>query len=283
MIRSVAVVGMGLMGRPVATTLSRAGFRVTAWNRTPRPDVAVDGVARVSALSHAAEADACVLLLADSVATCEVLHALEPSLRARGLVIDMGSSDPEDSRRHAARLAARDVGWVDAPVSGGPEGAAAASLAIMAGGREDDVRRARPLLEALGRVTHIGEAGAGHLTKIVNQLIVGLVIEAVAEAIALAERAGLDPRAVQDALRGGLADSRLLHLHGSRMIERRYVPGGKVSAHLKDLRMAIALADRLGLELPHGRSVLSRYERLAELGYADDDHSALHRLLAGEG
>jgi len=157
-------------------------------------------------------------------------------------VIDMGTSDPSRSRAHASRLTAKGIGWVDAPVSGGPEGAAKSSLAIMAGGSEPDFARARPILEKLGRVVRVGEAGAGHTMKIVNQLIVGLTIEAVAEALTLAEKAGLDPRLVQKALAGGFADSKILQVHGSRMIARSYVPGGKVKTQLTDLLLARDLA-----------------------------------------
>jgi len=278
-IRRVSVLGLGLMGRPIAATLARGGFHVVGWNRTPRIVEESGNIRIARTIADAAAVDACLLALADSTATTTVLDALEPYLSSGTLVVDVGSSDPEDSRRHAARLAARQIGWVDAPVSGGPEGAAAGALAIMAGGRDEDVWRARPILDALGRTVHVGDAGAGHLTKIINQLIVGLTIEAVAEAVALSERAGLDPHAVQEALRGGLADSKVLHIHGTRMIERRYVPGGRATTQLKDLRMAVDLADRLGIELPHGRSALARYQRLVDLGHGDEDHSAVHRLL----
>ena len=278
-VSSVAVVGLGLMGRPFARVLDAAGFGVAGWNRSKLEPQLVEGTELVD-LSEAAQRDLLLLILSDSPATDEVLAQLKPDLSAGQVVLDMGSSDPRRSVQHAARLASRGVGWVDAPVSGGPEGAAGGSLAIMAGGIDGDVARARPVLDALGAsVVHVGGAGAGHTAKLVNQLICGLAIEAVAEGLTLAERAGLDPRLVQEALSGGFADSKVLHLHGSRMVERDYTPGGKARTHLKDLRMVQALAEEVGATLPHTDDVTARYVRLVEQGDGELDHSALHKLL----
>lgn len=277
---SICVLGLGLMGRPMSRRLTAAGFDVRGWNRSPLPAAEAEGIALCADLDEAARADICLLMLADSRAVDAVLDQLEPQLRAGQLVIDMGTSDPARSRAHAAVLADRGIGWVDAPVSGGPEGATAGTLTIMVGGAEPDVERAIPVLQSLGRnVVHLGGPGAGHTTKIVNQLIVGLTIEAVAEALALAEGSGLDPRLVQQALAGGFADSRILQLHGTRMIERRYQPGGRVSTQLKDLRLAEALAEAAKLDLPHLRSARERYQQLVDAGAGELDHSALHKLL----
>ncbi|MDR7543656.1 MAG: NAD(P)-dependent oxidoreductase [Armatimonadota bacterium] len=277
---TVSVIGMGLMGRPMALTLMRAGFDVRGWNRSPLSPELAAGIPLCASLEEAAASRTCLLMLSDSDATDGVLHRLEPHLRAGHLVIDMGSSDPARSRANAARLAARGIGWADAPVSGGPEGAASGTLAIMAGGAPEDVARARPVLEALGsNVVHVGGPGAGHAVKVINQVIVGLAIEAVAEALALAEACGIAPRLVQQALRGGFADSKILQIHGTRMIERAYVPGGRAAAQLKDLRMAQDLATAAGLRLPHLASTIALYERLVAQGDGDLDHSALHKLL----
>ncbi|MDR7519130.1 MAG: NAD(P)-dependent oxidoreductase [Armatimonadota bacterium] len=280
MATSVSVFGLGIMGRPMARTLIARGFDVRGWNRSPLPADLVEGIPLASSLEEAARAEVLLLMLADSDAVDAVLSRLDPSLRPGHLVVDMGSSDPSRSEAHARRLAARGIGWVDAPVSGGPEGAAAGSLAIMAGGTPEDFARARPVLDALGgNVVRVGGPGAGHTVKVINQLIVGLTIEAVAEALTLAERSGIDPRLVQQALRGGFADSKILQIHGTRMIERAYVPGGKVKTQLKDLRLALALAARLGLRLPHLESAAARYDALVRRGDGELDHSALHRLL----
>jgi 3-hydroxyisobutyrate dehydrogenase-like beta-hydroxyacid dehydrogenase len=264
----------------MAATLLRAGFSVRGWNRTPISPDRVPGVLFHASLGGAGRADVCLLALADSPAVDAVLGQLAPHLRAGQLVVDMGSSDPARSREHAARLAQAGVGWVDAPVSGGPGGAAAGDLAIMCGASEADFARALPVLQALGRATLVGGPGAGHIVKIVNQLIVGLTIEAVAEAIALAESAGVSPALVQQALAGGFADSKILQIHGSRMIARAYTPGGRAATQLKDLRLAQDLARAAGLSLPHLDDTAERYLRLVEAGHGDLDHSALHLLLA---
>jgi len=277
---TVCVIGLGLMGRPMARVLHDAGFAVSGWNRSPVDDSVRGWLPLAAGLEAAAQADVCLLMLADSRAVDAVLAQLEPLLVPGRLVLDMGSSDPRRSRAHAERLKGRGVGWVDAPVSGGPEGARTGTLAIMAGGSAADFERVLPLLEALGAaVTRVGPAGAGHTAKAINQLIVGLTIEAVAEAIALAEGCGLDPSLLQRALSGGFADSKILQIHGTRMISRDYRPGGKVSTQLKDLTLARALADDCGVSLPHLDSTLARYQALADAGAADLDHSALAKLL----
>lgn len=276
---SVCVVGLGLMGRPIARTLASAGVPTTGWNRSALDAEAIEGIEVVPSLEEASMSDVLLLILADSTATDAVLELVEPFLEAGQVVLDMGSSDPSRAAEHAPRLARRGIGWVDAPVSGGPEGARSGSLAIMAGGSDGDFEVVRPILEVLGRVTLVGGPGAGHTTKVVNQLVCGLAIQAVAEGLTLAERAGLDPRRVQEALRGGFADSKVLQLHGTRMIERAYVPGGKARTHLKDMRLAAALAAAVGADLPNARLVEEQYARLVEQGDGDLDHSALHKLL----
>lgn len=277
---SVCIVGLGLMGRPMARRLIAAGYKVSGWNRSPLPGDLIQGLDLCSSLEGVARAEICLLILADSDAVDAVLDRLVPHLAAGQLVLDMGTSNPARSKVHATQLAARGVGWVDAPVSGGPEGAVAGTLAIMAGGTDTDFTRAKPLLEVLGsNVVHVGGPGAGHTTKLINQVIVGLTIEAVAEALTLAEKSGLDPRLVQRALRGGFADSRVLQIHGTRMINRSYVPGGKARTQLKDLRLALQLASSLSVQLPHLASTVGLYDTLVGMGDGELDHSALHRLL----
>jgi 2-hydroxy-3-oxopropionate reductase len=274
----VSVLGLGLLGRPIARRLLGADFAVAGWNRSPVDAVPSDPPL-LPTLAAAARADVCLLVLTDGAAVAAVLGQLVSHLAAGTIVVDMGTSDPAGSRAHAALLQERGVGWVDAPVSGGPEGAAAGSLAIMAGGETDAVARARPVLAALGNVVHVGGPGAGHTAKLINQLIVALAIEAVAEAVTLAEASGVDPALLQAALRGGFADSRILQLHGTRMIRRDYAPGGKARTQLKDLRLAEALAAAANLDLPHLQSVTQRFAELVARGDGDLDHSALHRLL----
>ncbi|NNJ09154.1 NAD(P)-dependent oxidoreductase [Chloroflexales bacterium ZM16-3] len=276
---TVCIFGLGLMGRPMAATLLRAGFSVRGWNRSPIDPARVPGVLLHASVGAAARADVCLLVLADSLAVDAVLGQIEPHLRPGQLVVDLGTSDPARSREHAARLAGVGVGWVDAPVSGGPGGAAAGDLAVMCGAAQADFDRALPVLQALGRPTLVGGPGAGHTVKIINQLVVGLAIEAVAEAVALAEASGVDPALMQRALAGGFADSKILQVHGSRMIARDYAPGGRAATQLKDLRLAQGLAAAAGLHLPHLEDTAARFARLLELGHGDLDHSALHMLV----
>ncbi len=276
---SVTVFGLGLMGRPIARRLVATGIPVKGWNRSRLPDDQLSGIPLAAGIVDAAQADICLLILADSNAVAEVLERIEPGLASGQLVLDMGTSDPARSKGHARRLAGRRIGWVDAPVSGGPDGAEKGSLAIMAGGADGDFARVRPLLNALGTSVRVGEAGAGHTAKLVNQVIVGLTIEAVAEALTLAEKSGIDPRLIQRALRGGYADSKVLQVHGTRMAERRYVPGGKVKTQLKDMQMALTLAASVGARTPNLRTVTDLCQKLVDQGHGDLDHSALHTLL----
>jgi 3-hydroxyisobutyrate dehydrogenase-like beta-hydroxyacid dehydrogenase len=264
----------------MARVLLAKGFSVYGWNRSPLEAELTAGIPLVASLAEAAVAEVCLLMLSDSDAVEAVLGQLAPHLRSGQLVLDMSSSDPARTKRLADILLSRGIGWVDAPVSGGPEGAAAGSLAIMVGGNDGDVRQVWPILEALGgNVTHVGGPGAGHSVKVINQLIVGLTAQAIAEGLTLAEKSGIDPRLVQQALKGGFADSKMLHIHGTRMINRAYVPGGKVSVQLKDLKLGQAMAKQAGVQLPHLEDMVQRYETLVAQGDADLDQSAVHKLL----
>lgn len=262
----------------MARVLIAAGYDVRSWNRSRLSAELTKGIPLAANIADAATSDVCLLMLFDSVATDAVLAQLEPYLRAGQIVLDMGSSDPMHSQEHAQRLAAKNIGWVDAPVSGGPEGAANHTLAIMAGATETDFARIKPILDAMGgNVMRVGGPGAGHTMKAINQLIVGITIEAVAEALTLAEKSGIDPRLVQQVLKGGFADSKILQIHGTRMIERTYKPGGTVKAHLKDLRLAKKLADSALVELPQLNDMLGVYESLVTQGDGELDHSAPHK------
>ena len=282
--RSVCVVGFGLMGRPVAATLAGAGVPVRAWNRSPLAQELPSGVSLADSLAEAATADVVLLLLSDSVVTGAVLEQLEPHMRSGSLVLDMGSSDPADSRERAARLAARGVGWIDAPVSGGPDAAARGALAIMVGGEPADVERVQPVLDILGaNVVRVGGPGAGHAMKVVNQVIVGLGIDAVAEALALANTLGFSAEQVQAALRGGSADTYQLRVMGTRMGRREYVPGAKLTTVRKDLEMADALAETAGLELLHLRQALAACDAVVAAGAGHEDCAIVYELRAADG
>ena len=283
--QTIGFIGLGLMGRPMCLNLQRAGARVVAWNRSPEPLAAIAAEGVVIAKSPcevASRAPITVLMLADTAAVEAVLGGQDGLLAGLGpgsLVIDMGTTAVAATREFAARVWAAGGDFVDAPVSGGQLGAEQATLTIMAGGSVEALRRAAPLFARLGsRCTQVGEVGAGQVAKAANQIIVGLTIGAVAEALALARRAGVDPARVREALTGGFAGSRILELHGQRMIEGAFQPGGKVTTQRKDLQQALELAASLGLALPATTLCRDLYDRLIQRGDGGLDHSALIRL-----
>ena len=283
---TIGFIGLGLMGRPMSLNLKKAGARLVVHNRS-RPVVdalAAKGmIAAATPGAVAAQAKTVVVMVGDTPAVEAVVGGEDGVLGAIGpdsLVIDMGTTAVSATRRLAAAVADAGGQYVDAPVSGGTVGAEAGTLTIMAGGEEDAVRRATPLLEVLGgRLTHVGGVGTGQVAKAANQVIVGLVIGAVAEALSLARRAGADPAKVRQALKGGFADSRILELHGQRMISGDFRPGGKATTQRKDLAQALDLAAELGFEMPATRLNRELYDRLIADGFGDEDHSALIKVL----
>jgi 3-hydroxyisobutyrate dehydrogenase-like beta-hydroxyacid dehydrogenase len=212
----------------------------------------------------------------------EVLFDLgtAPAMAAGTLVIDMSSIRPSEARDHAARLGERGVAHLDAPVSGGTVGAEQGTLAIMAGGRLQDYQRALPLFSALGRPTHVGPHGAGQMAKLANQMIVGITIGAVAEALLFAAKGGADMAKVREAIQGGFADSRILQLHGQRMVERDFTPHGRLSVQLKDMRNALATAQEIGFDAPITQLFEALYAAGDEHGLGGLDHSGLFVELA---
>ena len=285
----IGFIGLGLMGRPMCLNLHRAGARLVIYNRSR---AVVDNLIREAIEPADNPADvACrteivVLAVSDTPAVKQVLfgdNGLADGLRPGALVIDMGTTAVAATREYAARLAQTGVDFIDAPVSGGEIGARDGSLAIMAGGSEAAVKRAWPLFDILGKSTiHVGDVGAGQVAKAANQVIVGLNIGAVAEALALAECAGVDPSKVRQALLGGFAASRILEVHGQRMIDNSFAPGGKVTTQHKDLSQALDLAASLGLSLPATHLNMTLYQRLIDKGEGGLDHSALIRLFRKE-
>lgn len=283
--RQVALIGLGLMGQPMARALRRAGAAVTVSTRSAAPlqAFAAEGfVTAATPAQAAAQADAVILMLTDTPAVDSVTTALLTADLAGKLIIDMGTTAPQATRRLAAQVAAAGAAWVDAPVSGGQVGAEQATLTIMAGGDDAAFARALPLLQAMGRhITHVGGCGAGQVAKAANQVIVGLTIGAVAEAMALARSAGVDPARLREALMGGFAASRILDLHGLRMAEGRFQPGGRSVTQRKDLQQALDLAQDHALDLPVTRLIRDLYDRLIDAGGGDLDHSGLYTLYAG--
>lgn len=279
---SIAFLGTGLMGAPMARRLLGAGFAVTVWNRdrAKAEPLAADGATVADSAAAAVQrADAVVTMLSNGEAVTDVLFErgrVAEAMKAGAVVIDMSSIPPAVARDHAQRLEARRLRHLDAPVSGGTRGAAAGELAIMVGGTEDAFASAAPVFEPMGRALRVGPSGSGQLAKLANQVIVGVTIGAVAEALLLAAAGGADPAAVRDAIRGGFAESRILEEHGRRMIERDFMPGGQVRTHIKDLETALAAAEDAGVSLPLTENARGRFVFVRDaMGGAGYDHSAL--------
>ena len=235
-----------------------------------------------SAADAAGQADTTISLLENGPAVAQVLFdaGVADALRAGSLFIDMASIQPAEARDHANRLGERGVAVLDAPVSGGTVGAEAGTLAIMAGGKPADFQRALAVFAALGRATHVGPHGAGQLAKLANQMIVGVTIGAVAEALLFAAKGGADMAKVREAISGGFADSRILQIHGQRMVERDFAPRGRMAVQLKDLRNALATAQDIGFDAPVSALLESLYAQSIEHGLGALDQSGLFVELA---
>lgn len=276
----IAFLGTGLMGAPMARRLLAAGFPVTVWNRDPAKaePLAADGATVAKSPTEAVAGAAVVFtMLTNGQSVSEVLfeRGVAETLAEGSIVVDCSSIAPPIAREHAARLAKRGIRHLDAPVSGGVVGAAAGTLAIMAGGEKEVVDGLKDIFAALGRVTHVGPSGAGQICKLANQQIVAVTIGAVAEAMILVEAGGASRAAFRDAIRGGFAESRILELHGGRMVERNFEPGGASSNQLKDLNAVMAMAEELALTLPLTKEVRQEFADFVDAGGADRDHSGL--------
>jgi 2-hydroxy-3-oxopropionate reductase len=282
----IGFIGLGIMGAPMAGHLIAGGHKiVTSINRSPVPsDLASKGVETLgSPKDVAAAADVVITMLPDTPQVEEVLlssKGVASGLSKGKLVIDMSSISPIATKTFAGKIEALGCDYVDAPVSGGEVGAKAASLTIMVGGSETAFGRAKPLFELMGKnITLIGGVGAGQTAKVANQIIVALTIEAVAEGLLFASKAGADPAKVRQALMGGLASSRILELHGERMIKRTFNPGFRIELHQKDLNLALQGAKALGISLPNTATAQELFNACAAHGLGGKDHSALVRAL----
>jgi 2-hydroxy-3-oxopropionate reductase len=282
----IGFVGLGVMGRPMALNLKAAGHDLFVPDRRSLADdirAAAAVLADAAAVAEAAEAT--IVMVPGTQEVEQVLfgpHGVEEGLSPGKLVIDMSSISPIATREFAARINRQDCHYLDAPVSGGEVGARQATLAIMAGGPAFAFARARPVLEAMGRnVTHVGEEnGTGQVCKVANQIIVALTIEAVAEALTFARKSGADPARIRDALLGGFAASRVLEVHGERMISRTFTPGFRIGLHQKDLALALAAAHDLDMALPNTAVTQQLFSVVAAHGGgALLDHAALVRAI----
>ena len=276
--------GLGTMGQYMAANLRKAGFEVTVWNRTPGKagDLVALGCREAATPADVGRsADIVVTCVSDTPDVEAVLfgpQGVASGLAAGGMVIDCSTISPDATRTFAARLAQQGAGWVDAPVSGGSEGAKNGTLTVMVGGSDADVERARPVLSAMGKtITHFGPAGSGQAVKAVNQVVISGVYLAVAEGMVLSMKAGLDPQAVVAALGGGVAGSWILANRSAKMVNNVYPLGFKTSLHLKDLGIALDMARTLGASLPVTSLAAQLEAGLVARGYGDEDMSNLAR------
>ena len=281
---NIGFIGLGLMGKPMARNLKRAGAQVSVYNRSRQKvdEMAKEGFTPLASPAEAAKSSVVICMVSDTAAVEEILfgdNGIINAAPADSLVIDMGTTEVGATRKFAIRLIEAGCHFVDAPVSGGEVGAIEGTLSIMVGASESDMQRVKPILDVLGKqVVHVGDVGSGQIAKAANQIIVGLTIGAVAEAFALARDGGADLDKVWQALSGGFADSRILQLHGRRMIEQNFVPGGTARTQHKDLSQALTFADSNATNLPSTELCRDLYEKLIRQGHGQMDHSALFRI-----
>jgi 2-hydroxy-3-oxopropionate reductase len=283
---TIGLIGLGIMGRPMARNLLKAGYPLIVHDvtRAAVDDLVAEGATAGTSPRQVAEAvDVLITMLPDSPQVREVYLGPDgafEALRPGWLAIDMSSIAPSTARELAERAAAAGADMLDAPVSGGDKGAIAGSLSIMVGGTDAAFARAAPIFEALGKtIVHMGPAGAGQVTKVCNQVIVAVVIEAVSEALVLGAKAGVDPARIADVLQGGLAATKVLELRRSNMLGGTFDPGFRVRLHLKDLKNALDLAREIDVALPAAAGVDQLMRAMAAAGRADYDHSGLITML----
>ena len=283
---TIGFIGLGIMGVPMAGHLLDAGYRVVGFARTPQKAqcfIEQGGVLLDSPKQVGQTCDILITIVSDTPDVEEMLfgdNGAAQGLKAGSLVIDMSTINPHDSRLFAQRLSEQGVSMLDAPVSGGDVGAIEARLSIMVGGSEQDLERALPLFNIMGKtVTHIGSNGAGQVSKACNQLLVIQIINGVAEALRFAESNEVDAEKVRQALLGGLASCRVLEVHAPKMIDKNYAPGFKAALHLKDLNIVAQEVERLGLNLPGAELGRHTLEKMMDYGESEADSGVMHKYL----
>jgi 2-hydroxy-3-oxopropionate reductase len=282
---NIGFIGLGVMGRPMAANLIKSGHNLFINRVKPASQFLVDAGAKAveTPRAAAAAAEVVILMVPDTPDVEAVLFGpdgVADGLKPGALLIDMSSISPVATKAFAARIAEKGGDYIDAPVSGGEVGAKNASLTIMCGGSETAFARAKPLLELMGKtITLVGGVGDGQTAKVANQIIVGLTIEAVSEALMFAEKAGADPAKVRQALLGGFASSRILEVHGERMINGTFDPGFRIRLHRKDLKLAIEAGQALDLALPNSAATHQLMSAAVGRGDGDLDHAGLIRTL----
>jgi 2-hydroxy-3-oxopropionate reductase len=282
---NIGFIGLGIMGAPMAGHLIAAGHKLFLRSRSQVPATLTEagGVACATNREIAERCEIVILMLPDTPDVEAVLFGAEgvaEGLAKGKIVVDMSSISPMATKEFAKRIGALGADYLDAPVSGGEVGAKAATLTIMVGGRESAFERVKPVFEKMGKnITLVGEAGDGQTTKVANQIIVALNIEAVAEALLFASKAGADPARVRQALMGGFANSRILEVHGERMIKRTFDPGFRIELHQKDLNLALQGARAMGVALPNTATAQELFNVCSAHGGKAWDHSGMARAL----
>ena len=280
--KKIGFIGIGLMGFPMAKNILKSGYKLKVFNRSlvkaePLKDFGAEISKTVSELVK--DSEIIITMLTDDKAVDEVMGSSHffDNLKPGSTVIDMSSTKPITAEKHGKNLSLKKIDYLDAPVSGGTIGAEEGSLAIMIGGDQKVFNKAEDLLKTMGNPTLVGLVGCGQVAKLANQIVVGLTIGAVAEAVTLCEKAGADPIKMISALSGGWADSKVLQTHGKRMIDKDFSPKGKTSTHLKDMNNILECANNFNTHLPISNLVKEMYKNLVENGHGNDDHSSLYK------
>ena len=282
MTKKIGFIGIGLMGLPMSKNIAKAGYNLTVFNRSKnKAEPLKEFGAKISnTLKDAVDgSDIVITMLTDDTAVDAVMNNSDflENLKSGSIVIDMSSVKPTTATKHGNNLKLKNVNYLDAPVSGGTIGAEEASLAIMVGGEQNIFDDAFDILKKMGNPTLVGPIGSGQVSKLANQIIVGLTIGAVAEAVTLCEKAGADPNKMIKALSGGWADSKVLQTHGKRMINKDFTPKGRTSVHLKDMNNILECANNYNTHLPISNLVKEMYKSLVENGHGETDHSSLYK------
>ena len=280
--KKIGFIGIGLMGLPMAKNILKSGYKLIAFNRSPnKADLLKEFGAEIAkSLGELVNnSDVIITMLTDDKAVDEVMNNQNfvENLKSGKILIDMSSVKPITAKKHANSFKLKDINYLDAPVSGGTIGAEEGTLAIMIGGDQNVFKEVKDLLKTMGNPTLVGPVGSGQVSKLANQIIVGLTIGAVAEAVTLCEKAGADPIKMISALSGGWADSKVLQTHGKRMINKDFSPKGKTSTHLKDMNNILECANNFNTHLPISNLVKEMYKNLVENGCGNDDHSSLYK------
>jgi len=280
--KKIGFIGIGLMGLPMAKNILKAGHNLKAFNRTQSKAETLKefGAEITTSINEVVkESDVVITMLTDDTAINHVMNSSNflENLKSGSTVIDMSSIKPTTATKHGKNLNSKNINYLDAPVSGGTIGAEEASLAIMAGGEQNVFDEVVDILKTMGNPTLVGPLGSGQVSKLANQIIVGLTIGAVAEAVTLCEKAGANPNKMIKALSGGWADSKILQTHGKRMINKDFTPKGKTSVHLKDMNNILECANSFNTHLPISNLVKEMYKTLVENGYGETDHSSLYK------